>query len=172
MYTKEIEEQAKKLVEEKYKEEDKGFDSNMNIELVKTLQDLYPNLIIGGSISLYLRGVKLDRFADGKVDLDVIMPHFILLRTDGTIKVEKIEDRPSGSDYSQTLKVNGNKVDIRIDPFQEYEIITYKGFDFKVVPLHNVIEAKARYASTRWGEKHRADLEEMLIKTINLKEKL
>ena len=39
----------------------------------------------------------------------------------------------------------------------------YKGYSYKVVPLETIIEAKARYAKTIGGKKHKEDLNEMIL---------
>lgn len=162
-----------KFLEEVSKEEIEGvrekvklekLEEAMNIELVKSLQDNFPNLIIGGSVSLFLQGVRLNRFSNGNSDLDIILPYYELLEAEGiTIEEEDSEDRPSGSDYSETLSINGVKADIRIDPKSKYIKVKYNDFTFKVVPLWIIIEAKAKYASTHWGEKHRDDLKELIL---------
>ena len=148
--------------------EEKIVDLSMHISVVQKLQEVNPNLIIGGSISLYLQGVRLRRFktfSNKEIDFDITLPYWQkLLGKEGVdIDEEGGEDRPSGSDYEETIFINSVKADIRIDPKQKYEMVTYKGFDFKVIPLETVIKAKAEYALTKWGQKHRDDLREMIL---------
>lgn len=135
---------------------------NLNIELVKTLQKSFPNLIIGGSVSLFLQGARLNRFSEGGSDLDIILPYYDDLQCENVSVVEE-EDKMSGSDYAYNLSIDGVKADVRIDLNSKYERVEYGGFTFKVVPLHIIIEAKARYASSKWGEKHRDDLKELIL---------
>lgn len=143
---------------------DKLLDKLMHVETVKALQEVNPNLIIGGSISLYLQGVRLERFYDGEVDYDITLPFYQKLISKNGITInEDGEDRPSGSDYGETILIDNIKADIRIDPKQKYEAVNYKGFEYKVVPLVTIIKAKAEYALTKWGTKHRNDLFEMIL---------
>lgn len=138
-------------------------DNKMNISLVYSLQQRFPNMMIGGSVALYLQGVRLKRFNSSDVDLDIILPYYQLLEKEGFSVVEDLEDRPSGSDYGETILINGVKADIRIDPILKYKIVEYKGLEYKVVPLETIIEAKARYAKSKWGKKHKDDLKEMIL---------
>lgn len=161
-FLEEVSKEEIEVVREKMKLE--KLEEAMNIDLVKSLQDNFPNLVIGGSVSLFLQGVRLNRFSNGNSDLDIILPYYELLEAEGiTIEEEDSEDRPSGSDYSETLSINGVKADIRIDPKSKYIKVKYNDFTFKVVPLWIIIEAKAKYASTHWGEKHRDDLKELIL---------
>lgn len=149
-----------KLEQEKREE---LLDAKLHLSLVYNLQQRFPTLIIGGSISLYLQGVRLKRFETFDGDLDLVLPYYQLLEKEGFSVVEELEDRPSGSDYGETILINGVKADIRIDPTQKYKILEYKGCDYKVIPLETIIEAKARYAKTKWGKKHKEDLKEMIL---------
>lgn len=141
-------------------------DKKMHLPLVQKMQLNNPNLIIGGSISLYLRGIVLDRFSnsDTTVDLDITIPFY--QEIEGvSYNAQEVESRPSGSDYAETLLIEGVKADLRIDPKLKYEKLNYKGMLFKIVPLEIVIEAKSRYAISNWGTKHKNDLREMILKT-------
>ena len=155
--TKEKAEQEKK---------DVRLDDKMRLSTIKALQEVNPTLIIGGSISLYLQGVRLERFYDGEVDYDITLPFYQKLLSKGGITInEDGEDRPSGSDYGETILIDNVKADIRIDPKQNYEVVKYKDFEYKVIPLATIIKAKAEYALTKWGkDKHLADLKEMILK--------
>ena len=150
----------------KKKKEDYLLDKLMHIDIVKSLQEVNPNLIIGGSISLYLQGVRLLRFKDGDIDYDITLPYYqnLLVKDGIDIDEDGGEDRPSGSDYGETILIDGVKADLRIDPKQKYEMVKYKDFEYKVVPLATIIKAKAEYALTKWGLKHKQDLQEMILK--------
>jgi hypothetical protein len=140
-----------------------NLDSKMKIPTVKRMQENNPHLIIGGSIALYLMGVRLERFKNGAVDFDITLPFYSVIQGE---TVQDLEERPSGSDYGETITINGIKADIRIDPKQKYEIIKYKDFNYKVIPLATIIKAKAEYALTKWGLKHKQDLQEMILNKI------
>lgn len=141
-------------------------DSAMKIDIVRALQEVNPHLIVGGSISLYLQGVRLERFISGVGDFDFILPFYQKLMTKNNITIDEDggEERFSGSDYDDCILISGLKADIKIDPKQKYELAKYDDFEFKVVPLWTILEAKARYAHTKGGQKHRDDIKEMLIK--------
>lgn len=145
--------------------EELKLDKKMFLDIVKSLQEVNPFLIIGGSISLYLRGVRLERFKYSEVDYDITLPFYQKIETKDGIVIDETngEDRPSGSDYGETILIDDVKADIRIDPTQKYEIVKYKDFNYKVIPLETVIKAKAEYALTKWGSKHREDLNEMIL---------
>lgn len=152
---------VEKTQQEKQEEQ---LDIAMKLPTVRKLQEINPNLIIGGSISLYIQGVRLERFKDGEVDYDITLPYYQILETKDGITIEEAEVRPSGSDYGETILIDGIKADLRVDPKQKYEVIKYKDFEYKVVPLATIIKAKAEYALTRWGLKHKEDLYEMILK--------
>jgi hypothetical protein len=131
------------------------------------LQALNPFLIVGGSIGLYLHGVRLKRFhSPDVVDYDLALPFFQLLQGCIDLKVENsMFEKGEGydTDFERAVTINGIKADLRIDPKQRYEIIEYKGFAHKVTPIETIIRAKANYAHTKWGEKHKDDLIEMIL---------
>lgn len=138
-------------------------DSQLNLEELRNLQKEFPQLIIGGSMSLYLRGYHLDRFSAWSGDFDLISPYWFDLSESENIEIEEDGDKSDGNDFDDTFKFNGHrKVDLRVDPHQKYETITYKGEKYKVALMIDVIEAKARYAKEKGGRKHLEDLTELL----------
>jgi hypothetical protein len=159
-----------KLLEEISKDEiDRiRLDEHFNIDLLKGIQKKFPMMHVGGSVGLYLHGVRLKRWNEkSKSDFDMISPYFIL--PDGQIEetgdeIEYLDAKASANDFDETFVVGGVKVDYRIDPKQRYEIIEYDGFKFKVSNLLTILEAKMRYAMLPNGKKHKDDLEEMVIK--------
>jgi hypothetical protein len=148
----------------KKEKEEERLDETMHLPTVKSLQEENPNLIVGGSISLYLQGVRLSRFkgSDG-IDYDFTLPYYQILKTKEGISIEEGEDKMSGSDYGESLYIDDVKADLRIDPKQKYELLEYKGFTYKIVPLITIIKAKAEYALTKWGQKHKDDIIEMIL---------
>ena len=144
--------------------EDEKLDKTMHLPTVRSLQEVNLNLIIGGSISLYLQGVRLNRFKGcDEIDYDFTLPYYQILKTKDGITIEDGEEKTSGSDYGETIMIDDVKADLRIDPKQKYELLEYKGFTYKIVPLVTIIKAKAEYALTKWGQKHRDDLNEMIL---------
>lgn len=157
----------KSVEKSEQEKKDEKLDKLMLLSTVKILQELNPNLIIGGSISLYLQGVRLKRFQKGGIDYDITLPYYQILKVQDGISIIDGEDRPSGSDYGETLLINDVKADIRIDPTQKYKVLEYKGFKYKIVPLETIIKAKAEYSLTKWGVKHKQDLQEMILNKNN-----
>lgn len=153
----------KSVEKSEQEKKDERLDELMLLPTVRILQELNSNLIIGGSISLYLQGVRLKRFESGGVDYDITLPFYQIIESSSKITVMDGEERSSGSDYGETILINGVKADIRIDPTQKYKVLEYKGYSYKVVPLETIIEAKARYAKTIGGKKHKQDLQEMIL---------
>jgi hypothetical protein len=141
------------------------YDENLNINLVKEIQTKFPYFHVGGSVGLYLHGVRLQRWANKRgSDIDMVAPFFVL--PEGEIDGEDIEyydAKASANDFDETFRVGNVKVDYRIDPKQRYELIEYDGFKFKVSPLLVITEAKMRYAMLPNGQKHKKDLEEMIL---------
>lgn len=159
-----IEEVSKEEMDNVMKElEESKLDKKMLLPEVKKLQELNSHLIIGGSISLYLQGVRLKRFHDGGIDYDFTMPFYQPLEFPEDIDMKEGEDERSGSDYEENFFLDGVKADMRIDPKQKYELVDYKGFIYKVIPLMTVIKAKAEYSLTKWGQKHKEDITEMIL---------
>lgn len=146
----------------KQEKKDEELDKRMRLELVRELQAKNPHLIIAGSVGLYLRGIRLERFEKGDdVDLDVILPFYQPISDRG---VSTSDTLPSGCDFDDQIFINGVKIDIKIDPYQKYEVITYKDHTYKVGDLYKALAAKVDYAQKRKGEKHRKDILELLFK--------
>lgn len=127
------------------------------LKQVETLQTKYPQLIVGGSVALFLHGVRLKRWDMIKSDLDLITPYYTLIE-------EGIYERQtnSGADFDYSVNINGVKVDVRIDPKARYEVIKFGEFSYKVAPLLQIIEAKVRYA-LKGNQKHVNDLNKMIL---------
>ena len=75
--------------------------------------------------------------------------------------LQALNDKSSGNDFCETAYVEGIKVDILVNPNLSYEEITYKGFEYKVNNLYNILEAKLKYAKAG-NEKHIIDIKTML----------
>lgn len=136
-------------------------DKEFGLENIRKLQDKFPILFIGGSLGLYLRGYNLPRFNYWESDYDLISPYYIDLTEQEGVE-EAGEEKNSGNDFDSTFFFGGRKMDLRIDPKERYEIITYRGHKYKVGSFINTIEAKARYAKQKGGQKHLEDLVELM----------
>lgn len=146
-------------------------EMNFRLDEVKIIQKVYPHFILGGSTALYLHGFNIKRNYEVK-DLDFVTPYYTPINIndfdpeDGVIEADNMsEAQPSGNDfdYVEGLVIGDSflLLDMRIDPKQRYEIITYNGFDYKVSPWYPIIEAKMRYAAVNRDQKHKKDLVDM-----------
>lgn len=135
----------------------------LNIDLVMKIQKEYPVSMIGGSAALFLHGIILKRsFAGMSSDLDIILPYYVnMFRHDKNFSIyPEFEERTSGADFKEVIKINGVKADLAVSPKCKYSIINYEGFDFKVVNLEIIMEAKWRYAIAG-SKKHMDDCYEI-----------
>jgi hypothetical protein len=129
----------------------------VKLEVVRELQTKYPHFIVGGSMALYLHGVRLSRWNNGGSDLDVITPYYTLI--EGALE---IDDMKSGCDFDYQVKLDNLKVDCLIDPKARYEIVKHKEVSYKVIPMLQIVRAKVDYA-LKGNEKHKSDLKDMII---------
>lgn len=154
-----------KIVRELSKEEitKQLLDESFDLETLRDIQEQYPLCHVGGSVGLFLHGVRLDRWADvNSSDLDVIFPYYIAPESTDKLTLDFASDKTSGNDFDYTFAVNGTKVDVKIEPKQRYEFITYNGFKYKVSPLLTILEAKMKYALLGQS-KHSNDIKEMIL---------
>jgi hypothetical protein len=151
-------------------------EKNLKLDAVKIIQTKYPTFHVGGSIGLFLHGIRLKRWINNKSsDIDMIAPYFILPEfnsdeddEDDEVDSEYKDAKKSGNDFDETFVLYGDfgsvKIDYRIDPHQRYEIIEYKGFKYKVSPLMTIMDAKMKYAMNG-QRKHAQDIKEMILPT-------
>lgn len=134
----------------------------MNINLhfrLKTLQDFqkkHPLSHVGGSVSLYLRGINLDRDLSN-TDLDIVIPYDL-----SENEQKEYECRSDGNDFDYAVKVNCNegnyvKIDIRVCPEPNFDVVYFEGFKYNVSLLKDVIHWKRTYAK-KGVTKHINDL--------------
>lgn len=146
------------------KEKTSKMAKSMKLDLIRRFQMQYPHTQIGGSVGLFLHGVKLDRFAHRINDFDIITPYYTKfenLHGDGLENIEIIENSSegrSGNDFKECITIKGIKADIRIDNTQKYDIIEFEGFKYKVSVLEAIWAAKLRYNN----HKHISDLKEAM----------
>lgn len=140
--------------------------------MIQHLQMSNPLLILGGSTALYLYGCKIQRHSTiNPPDLDLVLPYFNILNFDKSKYQVVGEDGrlSSGSDFVEKGNIvissndpfvpnNNVKFDLRIDPYNKFRIVDYKGFKYKVCELETILEAKIRYNNS----KHKQDLRDML----------
>jgi hypothetical protein len=167
---KEILEEIQKVEERKKKDQEDiqqklkiKFENNLNLDVVKKIQEEYPTSIVAGSVALYLHGVRLGRWLSAKSDIDIIIPYYTPFKKLGNEEfyIPEEDDFPSNSDFEERLMIKDIKVDICINPKAKWSYIEYNGFKYKVNNLENIWEAKIRYGK----RKHIQDLKEALIIT-------
>lgn len=150
-------------------------ERNLKLEAVKLIQMKYPIFHVGGSVGLFLHGIRLKRWvSNSSSDIDMVTPYFILPEFDNDdvdddddcLYCEYKDAKASGNDFDETFILSGEfgtvKVDYKIDPQQRYEIIDYKGFKYKVSPLMTIMDAKMKYA-INGQKKHADDIKEMVL---------
>jgi hypothetical protein len=146
-------------------------DHAFRLHDIKIVQKTYPHLILGGSSALYLHGFNIVRKSTIS-DLDFVTPYYTPMNVKDfkpkynvTEADNMKEAQPSGNDfdYVEAIVVEGDFIllDIKIEPKQRFEIINYKGFDYKVSPWMPIIDAKMRYAVRNNDPKHKNDLKDM-----------
>jgi hypothetical protein len=151
----------------------KKIEKNLKLDAVKIIQTKYPTFHVGGSIGLFLHGIRLKRWVNNKSsDIDMVAPYFILpefdeeINDDDELGVEYKDAKKSGNDFDETFIIYGDFgsviIDYKIDPHQRYEIIEYKGFKYKVSPLMTIMDAKMKYAMNG-QRKHAEDIKEMIL---------
>jgi hypothetical protein len=135
----------------------------LKLDFVADLQSQHPTLILGGSLALWLQGIKLKRLEMGVGDLDFVNPFYINLNDDKSFIEDYYSSLPSGCDFQYQF-YNTCKIDLRVDPFHPYRVVHYKGVDFKVCSWETILAAKLRYIESGGSSsiKHREDLRNML----------
>ena len=110
----------------------------------------------------------MKRFTNWEGDFDFVVPYWQDFTQAKEVHITEEEDffeDYEGEDnfqFHSRFYINGKKSDVRIEPKQRYEIVDYKGFKYKLVPILETIEAKMHYAKGRKGDKHKEDILEML----------
>ena len=141
-------------------------DAVMNLKLVRYIQEKFPEFHVGGSIGLFLHGVRLKRWMNSGAgsDIDLVSPYFILPTSSAQDehRIEYLNVKASANDFDETFIIDDVKVDYRIDPKQRYELVEYRGHVYKVSPLFTILEAKMRYA-VGGNKKHIEDFKELTV---------
>jgi len=136
--------------------EEEDIKKNLNLDTAKSLLEKHPEVVIGGSLALFLYGIRLDRWKTSKSDLDIVVPYYILFD-----KAEMIAEKTAsvGKEFDCLLSIGDVHVDVKIDPRRRYQHIEYEDFIYRVAPLEVIWEAKCRYA-VGGNKKHTKDLME------------
>lgn len=138
--------------------EEEDLKALIGLNVVKKIQEAHRELILTGSVALYLHGIKFRRWnfdKNVKGDLDFIAPYFVKLHDN------KFHVKDYTSAFQDKWQVDGYKVEVAIDRTQQYETIELDEFEFKVSPLQDIWYWKMLFA--REGKtKHIQDLQEAL----------
>ena len=155
----------------------------LGFPLIDRMLEKYPQMIIAGSVGLFLHNIRLVRMnGGGDKDIDIILPYFVPFdnfdEVDFREPQKKTNDELNPSlDFDYTVhcsyRVEGvlqmKNFDVRIDPKRMYEVVIYEEREYKVALLEDIMLAKLRYAE-RGVLKHRDDLYEMVGKVKKKKE--
>jgi hypothetical protein len=144
-------EELKALGETLKKEEE--LKKKISLPLVREMQEKWPEVIISGSVALYLHGLKLKRWHDNVVvdnrDLDILIPHYVPFDEDERFRFENwitgSSPIPGSNGMCCVWSVNGLKIDTIICPQQGWEFIELDGFKYKVARLEGILWAKMAY---------------------------
>lgn len=168
---------SKDEIEQIKKEKDESrYADKLGLSTVLEIQKQNPLIQVGGSIALFLHGIRLERFKNGNGDIDLVAPFYMQIATSDELKVrdnsstiveedyEDLEDDDFdliySNDFSERLYINGFKVDVKISPTNKYDIIEYNGDKYRVSKLEHIMEAKWRYA-LEGSLKHKKDCYEI-----------
>lgn len=171
---------------------------NHRLDLIKTLQSRYPELILCGSAAVFLHTGKVyARNEHSKIhDLDFVVPYYIKIEGEGVKKktitpetiyenvteyaktlrktqtlnlsVSKTDKWGSGNDFDECIYVNNVPCDLAINPHQKFEYITFQGFRFKVATLPSILEHKLKYAN-QGSNKHMQDIQDLIDLPVSVK---
>jgi hypothetical protein len=116
----------------------------LSLKQVQELLESNKNLIVGGSVALYLQGYKLKRFKNWTGDIDLISIKYIDVKLD-----KDPQQLPSNCDFQEQGTYQGKKVDVRFDKSATHKIIFFRGYTYKVCDIDTIIQAKRSYNRTK-----------------------
>jgi len=129
------------------------------LDIIKDIQDVIPNCHVGGSIGLYLHGIKLQREYN-RSDIDLVIDEEPPKKFQIMNRYTETTSNPNDFDYRYRSAVKDGlyiKVDIRISPEPSFVVINFMGIDYNVSKQRDILFWKQKYAD-KWSEKHIADL--------------
>lgn len=113
------------------------------IEIVKDIQEKYPESCVGGSVGLFLHQMNILIPTPPLGDIDIIS------KTEIRLDNSEIDSKNKSSDFNYSMFLNNNlsvKIDVKIQEGLEYDIITFNNFDFKVCKLYIILKYIYKYA--------------------------
>jgi len=150
-------------------EEANNKKANDNLALVREIQKTFPKTVLGGSLALYVQGCNLPRLerSDYEGDIDLIIPYwddytFINGFVNSNLK-------NSGNSFTETYTYNSIPVDLVVIPTQKFKTVSYKGDNYKVSRVEEILSYKTTYAMEKGGEKHSSDILDLLGLGVNVK---
>lgn len=150
--------------------EEEGIQTNLNLDTVRHLQSAFPQVIISGSVGLYLHGIRLERFKNQTSDLDIIVPYYINFEGVKDIRIDYSSPSGPDSDFDYTIICNDVKVDVKIDSHRRWDYIFINEFSYKVSCVESIIAAKIKYID-QGKDKHKDDIYEILGKKVVIPKK-
>lgn len=141
---------------------DELYEKALHLDVVAEIMTQYPTSIIGGSVALFLHGNRLKRWLDDESDVDIILPYFVPVNSVGNRQVVQMEEEEtfSGQSFAEKFYIQTEgrplKIEMLIDPKEPWEMIEYKGKQYRVNRLENIWKAKLSYNKI----KHNKDLSE------------
>lgn len=125
------------------------------LDVIYALQQKYSDLHAGGSIALFLRGIKLSRpISEGDIDLCKAIDNI----NDKNALIDKCGS--FDCDFKYRFEYKGITIDLRIDKDQLFDEIKYQGRTYRVSKVSTILHYKKKYADLGY-EKHAKDLDEV-----------
>lgn len=139
------------------------------LELVRSLQNKYPDLYLGGSLALLMYGIDLRRDGRdiGDLDFNKIRDEIDLVPGATNRYEDDMEGDKDSIEMTYRLEYKGESIDIEINKFCDCEYIGYKGNEYKVASIHTILGKKFKYA-LKGTQKHIDDIKYLLDNNITL----
>lgn len=123
------------------------------LAVLRDLQHRFPEIQVGGSVGLWLHGIRLKRFGQKSCDLDLTSPK--------EIRISDKQHPCSFDDFDYSFEVNGVTVDLSInEEIQPPVKIELDGYVYNVTRLPYILHRKSNYA-LKGVLKHVTDIYEM-----------
>ena len=129
----------------------------LKLQVLREFQDMFPGAHVGGSIGLLIHGINVGRDLS-KSDLDITVPEEIDIYS-----MPRSTQGSEGCDFDYQITVDRGpfsgyaKIDVRICPEPSFIILSYKGDEYNVSLLRDILFWKKKYADNG-VQKHRDDL--------------
>lgn len=136
---------------------DKKHTIEKALEVAREILGTSKGLSLGGSLGLWLQGIKLNRLNEGVTDVD--FTRYAL--SDDTPTLRKIDGQEVSFDGMDVQgEYSGVCVEISSFDGSDVAFVEFGGFLYKVTPASVILSHKRNYAN-KGVEKHRKDLIEI-----------